>query len=414
MIFGALVVVLIALSLAFLIIPVLMKPSSDDSLGREQQNIAIAKEKKKVLEEQLAEGLLVQEEFDAGMVDLETSLALDLERQQALGSNMESGKWAVWVMAVFVPVLSIFMYAQLGSYEVIDDPSLALPRAQDQSPHGAGGGPAPSMSEMLDKLKAHLRENPDDYQAWFVMGRTLMSLQQFPEAVAALQRTVEINNQEPGSLLALADALAMVNGGDITGEPEKLVLQALKISPNELTGLWLAGIAADQGGRLREAYDYFTKLLPMVSADPQSTAELQTRIESLRSRQADLPEVSVSVSADSAAEIKVSIALDSRLASSVNPDDLLFVYAKAATGPPMPLAAKRLKVSDLPLQVTLSDTDAMMPQMKLSGFDQVIVGARISKSGNPIAQAGDLFDESAVIQRKTFSGIVEINIDQVK
>lgn len=414
MIFGALVVVLIALSLAFLIIPVLMKPSSDDSLGREQQNIAIAKEKKKVLEEQLAEGLLVQEEFDAGMVDLETSLALDLERQQALGSNMESGKWAVWVMAVFVPVLSIFMYAQLGSYEVIDDPSLALPRAQDQSPHGAGGGPAPSMSEMLDKLKAHLRENPDDYQAWFVMGRTLMSLQQFPEAVAALQRTVEINNQEPGSLLALADALAMVNGGDITGEPEKLVLQALKISPNELTGLWLAGIAADQGGRLREAYDYFTKLLPMVRADPQSTAELQTRIESLRSRQADLPEVSVSVSAGSAAEIKVSIALDSRLASSVNPDDLLFVYAKAATGPPMPLAAKRLKVSDLPLQVTLSDTDAMMPQMKLSGFDQVIVGARISKSGNPIAQAGDLFDESAVIQRKTFSGIVEINIDQVK
>ena len=363
MIFGALVVVLILISLAFVIIPVLRKPSIDHTVAREQQNITIAKEKKELLEEQLAEGQLSQEEFDAGMKDLETSLALDLQRQQTLGSNLESGKWAVWVFVAVIPVLSIFMYYELGEYRVIEDPSLALPRTQANSPHGAGGGPAPSMSEMLDKLKAHLRENPEDFQGWFVMGRTLMSLQLFSEAVTALERALDLNNQDANVMLALADALAMTRDGNITGEPERLVLQALKISPNEMTGLWLAGLAAEQGGRLREAYDYFARLVPMLSNDPQSIAELESRMTALREQQPDLPAISKVAAAPAAAQIRLSISVDSSLASRAKPDDLVFVYAKASSGPPMPLAAKRLKVSDLPLQVTLSDNDAMMPQI---------------------------------------------------
>ncbi|MBL6999046.1 MAG: c-type cytochrome biogenesis protein CcmI [Gammaproteobacteria bacterium] len=415
MIFGALVVVLILLSLAFVIIPVLRKPSIDHSVAREQQNITIAKEKKALLEEQLAEAQLSQQEFDAGMKDLETSLALDLERQQTLGSNLESGKWAIWVFVAVIPLLSVFMYYQLGEYRVIEDPSLAMPRSQANSPHGAGGGKAPSMSEMLDKLKAHLRDNPEDFQGWFVMGRTLMSLQQFPEAVTALERALDLNNQDANVMLALADALAMTQDGKITGEPERLVQQALKISPNEMTGLWLAGLAAEQGGRLREAYDYFARLVPMLSNDPQSIAELESRMSALREQKPDLPPaINMAAAAPAVAQITLSISLDSSLASRAQPDDLVFVYAKASSGPPMPLAAKRLKVSDLPLQVTLSDNDAMMPQMKISSFEQVIVGARISKSGNPIAQAGDLFDESEAIQWNGFDGVVEIRIDQVK
>jgi len=270
------------------------------------------------------------------------------------------------------------------------------------------------MSEMLDKLKAHLRENPEDFQGWFVMGRTLMSLQLFSEAVTALERALDLNNQDANVMLALADALAMTRDGNITGEPERLVLQALKISPNEMTGLWLAGLAAEQGGRLREAYDYFARLVPMLSNDPQSIAELESRMTALREQQPDLPAISKVAAAPAAAQIRLSISVDSSLASRAKPDDLVFVYAKASSGPPMPLAAKRLKVSDLPLQVTLSDNDAMMPQMKISSFEQIVVGARISKSGNPIAQAGDLFDESEAIQWKGYDGVVEINIDQVK
>ncbi len=430
MIFGALVILLIALSLVFLIVPVLRKPSAKDSLGREQQNIVIAKEKKTLLESQLAEGQMTQEDYDSAFSDLEASLALDLERQQALGTNQEAGKWAVWVFAAMVPALSIFIYMQLGEYKVIDKPSLAAPRSA--SAQAMPSGKAPSMSEMIQKVKDHLRENPDDGRGWFMLGRSLMTLQQFPEAVTALQRSYDLNKSDPGVMLALADALAMSNDGVMTGEPEQLVLQALELSPNELTGLWLAGLAAEQGGRLRESFDYFVKLLPMLKNDPQSESELKIMLAELKARQPDLPDLpgdnstdqsvpaiaSASVSSSNnestgPSTITVSVTLDESLMSQVQPDNLVFIYAKAASGPPMPLAAKRLKVSDLPVQVTLSDSDAVMDQMKLSGFEQVKIGARVSKSGDPVAKPGDYFDETGAITRSSINGIVEINIYQV-
>jgi cytochrome c-type biogenesis protein CcmH len=424
MIFGALVIILIGLSLTFLIIPVLSKPATSNSLDREQQNVRIAREKKVVLEEQLAQEQMTQTEYDSAIVDLENSLAIDLERQQALDDNLHSGKWAVWLFIAVVPALSIFMYYKLGEYRVIENPQLAAARTQTESPHGSGSGPAPTMSELVDRLKNHLRENPEDTRGWFMMGRTYMSLQQFNEAESAFRRSYELSNdQDPSVMLALADALAMTRDGNMSGEPEQLVLQALEISPNEITGLWLAGLSAEQAGRHREAYDHWTRLLPLLSEDPQSASEVRTLLVRLKEKQPDLPELDFSAPAASIAPppiaastqgLKVSITLDPELASQVNPDDLLFVYAKAVSGPPMPLAAKRMKVSDLPAQISLSDSDAMMPQMSISMFDQIIVGARVSKTGNPVGQPGDLFDESEAIQHKSFQGQVEINIDQVQ
>ena len=414
MIFGGLVVVLIIVGVLLLVLPILRQPTSSDSLDRDQQNISIAREKKSVLVEQLASDEMTQEEYEAALADLEASLALDLERQQTLESNSQGGQWAVWAIAIAVPVVSIIMYLQLGSIEVIENPDLAKPReAIAQSPHGQGNNP--TIEEMIAQLKAHLVENPDDARGWFMMGRTMMAQQQFDQAVTAFQRSYDLSKDapDPSIMLALADSLAMTRNRDMTGEPEELVLEALKLSPNDVTALWLAGLSAEQGGRYREAYDHWTKLIPLLSADPGSTAEVQTLIARLRAQHPDLPEATQQLAVASTG-LNVAVTLDAQMMSQVAADDLVFIYAKAASGPPMPLAAKRLKVSDLPIQVTLSDNDAMMPQMKMSSFDQIIVGARVSKTGNPIAQAGDLFNESATIQHKGYADTVQININQVK
>ena len=414
MIFGGLVVVLIIVGVLLLVLPVLRQPSSSDSLDRDQQNITIAREKKSVLVEQLASDEMTQEEYDAALGDLEASLALDLERQKTLQSNTQDGQWVVWAIAIVMPVLSIIMYLQLGSIEVIENPDLAKPReAVAQSPHGQGNNP--TIEEMIGQLKAHLVENPDDARGWFMMGRTMMAQQQFDQAVTAFQRSYDLSKDtpDPSIMLALADSLAMTRNRDMTGEPERLVLEALKLSPNDVTALWLAGLSAEQAGRYREAYDHWTTLIPLLSADPNSTAEVQTLIARLRAQHPDLPEATQQV-AMSTTGLNVAVSLDAQMMSQVALDDLVFIYAKASSGPPMPLAAKRLKVSDLPIQVSLSDKDAMMPQMKMSSFDQIIVGARVSKTGNPIAQAGDLFDESDIIQHKGYADTVQINIDQVK
>jgi len=96
------------------------------------------------------------------------------------------------------------------------------------------------------------------------------------------------------------------------------------------------------------------------------------------------------------------------------PQDAVFIYAKAMSGPPMPLAVKRLTVADLPVQVTLRDSDAMIPSMTLSSFDQVVVGARISKSGNPVAQTGDLFVEVSGVDSSNPPKDMVLTINQVK
>lgn len=432
MIFGALIVLLIVIALAVLIIPVMRQPSTKDSLGREQQNIVIAKEKKALLESQLKDGVMTQQEYDSAFADLEAALALDLERQQSLGNNQDSGKWAIAIFIILIPALSIFLYVQFGEYRVIDNPSLAQPRSQTAS--NSSSEKAPTMEEMIQKVKDHLRDNPEDARGWYMLGRSLMTVQNFSEAVTALQRSYDLTPQEPTVMLALADALAMTNSGVMAGDPEKLVKQALAISPNELTGLWLAGLAAEQAGRLRESFDYFMRLLPMLKDDPQSSDELKTMLAELKQRQPDLPELNfdqplpaiasaaagqqaVSPQTNASAgssTISLLVTLDESVASQASPNDLVFVYAKAASGPPMPLAAKRLTVSDLPASLTLSDNDAVMPQMNLSRFDKIKIGARVSKTGDPVAKPGDLYDETGAITRSSINDTVEINIYQVK
>ncbi len=416
MIFGGLVVILILVALATLIIPVLKKPREDHRTNRTQQNIQIAKEKKNLLEEQLQQQQMTQEEYDAALKDLENSLAIDLERQQALADNRESGTWVVWLFALFVPVISIYLYLQWGAYQVIENPTLAQARTstnQAQNPHQSGE--TPSMDELIEKLKAHLRENPEDSRGWFMLGRTMMTLQKFADAVVAFERSYDLNQNEPSVLLALADSLAMTNNGNMSGRPQELVLKALELSPNEVTGLWLAGLAAEQTNQPRAAYDYWTRLLPLLNEDPQSASEVKTLLATLKENNPDLPDIDFNTAENtSASGVSVVVSLAPQLTDRVNPNDMVFIYAKASSGPPMPLAAKRLKVADLPVQVSLSDDDAMMPQMQLSSFDQIIVGARVSKSGNAIAQAGDLFSESDVIEHKSFNGLVEINIEKIK
>ncbi len=409
MIFSALVALLIALSLAFLIVPVMRKPAHDNTVDREQQNIAIARERKTQLETQMEESQMTRAEFEMAMSDLETSLAIDLERQQTLRSNHESGKWAIIFFVVFVPALSLLMYFQLGNYAVVENPALVQARVQPDH----DSGKAPSIEEILDTLQNHLNENPDDAQGWFLLARTYMSLQRYQEAVSNFRRSHALAGNEPAVMLGLADALSMTQNGLMAGESEQLVLQALELSPDEISGLWLAGIAAEQADRNREAFDYWVRLLPLLNKEPESVADVKAMLIALKEKQPDLPELDFETPVANQG-LKIDISLDEKLLAQARPGSSLFVYAKAASGSPMPLAAKRLTVSDLPVQVTLSDGDALLPQLKLSGFDQVVVGAHISESGEPVGQPGDLFSESGVIDWKTHIGIVEIRIDQIR
>ena len=405
MIFWIAAIGLLLLALLILLPPILRVQVTDQADDRQKQNIDIARDKKNDLDSQLAQGELNQEEYDNTLLDLQTALALDLENIEASDTHQQ-GRWVVWLLAVAIPILSFGLYFQLGEYGVIKNPALAqVPvdtRAQNQLTDL-------SVEEIEELIKQRLRNNPEDAEGWFVLGKTYMARQIFDKAITAYQRTYDLVGEEPGVMFSLADALAMQNDGAMQGEPEQLVRRGLEISPQDPTGLWLAGLAAEQRQDYKSAHASWTRLLPLIQNDPESSTEVRELIQLLEQRD---PQLSASVAV--VRILNLSISLAENLRHLAAPGDSVFVYAKAMDGPPMPLAVKRLTVQDLPADVILSDSDAMIQTMKLSTFARVIVGARVSISGNPVAQPGDLFVESGGIDSSNPPPKIELSIDQVK
>lgn len=401
-------IALIALALVILLLPLLRAARAQPDDQRQQQNIQIAREKKQQLETQLADGDIDQAGFDSAYLDLQNALALELDsgvRQQ----QETRGRWMAFVVLLAVPVASVALYLTLGEYRVIENPELvrAAPPAQ------TAAAPQMSLEEMETRLKQRLRENPEDAEGWFMLGRTMMTSQRFDEAVAAYQRSHDLLSDEPGIMFALADALAMQNNGNLQGEPEELVQRGLKLAPRFPNGLWLAGMAAEQRQDFRGAHRYWTQLLPLITDNPESTSEIKNLLASLEQRNPELA-TATSTAASGGGSIQVAVDISAELRARASPEVSVFVYAKAMQGPPMPLAVKKMQLKDLPASLALSDADAMMPALKLSSFDQVVVGARVSFSGNPVAQSGDFFTEVDSISSANPPDQVALTIDQVK
>ncbi|MCP3690430.1 MAG: c-type cytochrome biogenesis protein CcmI, partial [Gammaproteobacteria bacterium] len=330
---------------------------------------------------------LGQAEYASALQDLEVSLALDLQRSEQ-SNQQQPGRWVAWLLIAVIPALSIGLYLELGEYRVIANPALvevdSRPQADNQDM---------SIEAMLERLKLRLRDNPEDAEGWFMMGRTLLAMQQIDQAVAAFQRTHDLVGEQPGVMFTLADALAIQKDGIMAGESEDLVLRGLQLSPNAPTGLWLAGLGAEQRKDYKTAHAHWSSLLPLITEDAESSAEVNRLLAELEKLDPDIEPVAEVILTSS---IVVTVDIDEALRAKTNPDDTVFVYATAMQGPP--LAVRRLRVADLPTEVSLSDSDALVPNMKLSAFPKVTIGARVSKSGNPLAQPGDLFAEVDAVE----------------
>ncbi|MBT8436024.1 MAG: c-type cytochrome biogenesis protein CcmI [Gammaproteobacteria bacterium] len=402
--FWIIAIALLALALVILLVPLVRTSRVQQADQRQQQNIQIAREKKQLLEAQLADGEIDQAAYDSAFLDLQTSLALELDNGEADGEKSR-GKWMAVVVFLAIPLGSVALYLVYGEYRVIENPQLVTAVPQQQ----AATAPQMSLDEMVVAIKEKLRANPEDAEGWFVLGRALMGKQQYDQAVTAFQRSNDLLADEPGILFALADALAMQNDGNLLGEPEALVKRGLELAPRFPNGLWLAGMAAEQRKDYRAAHLYWTQLLPLIADNPGSVSEIKGLIAMLEERE---PELAGIVNTGASLNLVVDISAD--LKSRSSPGAAVFVYAKAMQGPPMPLAVKKLQLSDLPVTLTLSDADAMMPTLKLSTFDQVIVGARVSSSGKPVAQTGDFYTELEAVDSKNPPAQITLTIDQVK
>jgi cytochrome c-type biogenesis protein CcmH len=329
-------------------------------------------------------------------------------------------------MALLIPVMALGMYHEWGKPEIIpllaaNDPASS---PGDTAPHGQNQSTQdlPPMEELVKKLAAKLEKQPDNAEGWLMLGRSYMAMRQPGQAINAFERGSQVDPNNVTLLLAYAEALAQVSGNAFTGKAAELVEKAHRLNPKNPNGLWMMGIVAYQEKDYQGAIGYWEQVKPLLAPDNQDLNAIDSAIDEARAQigmEPQLPSIvsanespAMPVSSSDDQSIEVIIKLDPSLQDRVSPDDLVFIYAKAVAGPPMPLAAVRKKARDLPITIRLDDSMAMMPEMKLSSFSAVAVGARISFSGNPAAQSGDLEGEIKPVEAGQ-TGPVMVVIDSI-
>ena len=389
-------------ALAYVLRPLLRGKEAQRVTGSDA-NVAIYKDQLRELDAELAAGSLTKEDHARARLELEARLLEDVpavEVERASGG----GRRAALAVGIAVPLLAVAVYLVTGT-----------PRAFD--PHQA----VPSAAEvegMVSRLAAKLRENPQDADGWKLLGRSYTVMGRFPQAVEAYAKALELSPRDSQLLADFADALAMTKGGNLTGEPEKLIERALEADPNNLKALALAGTVAYEKQDYAKAAGLWGRMLPLVPADSEDARMISENVDEARklagiapapAREKTAPARSATASSHPGVRGTVRLAAD--LAKSVKPDDLVFVFARAAEGPPTPLAVIRARAGDLPLTFALDDSLAMAQGLSVSSFPRIVVTARVAKSGNAKPAPGDLQGASAPVKNDA-SG-VSVLIDQV-
>ena len=403
-VFIAIISLLILLTL-FFVVPALFRKNSLEESNFDEVNTQIARDRLSELKQLLEKGELSQQDFEHAKQELENNLALDLavsaDNQQQIGE--QNSKPVALLLLIAVPVVSVLLYMQLGQFDAIDGKNIQQPVAKDV--------PKLSMEEAVVQLAARLESEPDNAEGWFMLARTYMTMKRYDEAVVAYKKTTELVTDNANVLVRYADALAMSRKGSLAGEPRAAIEKALTIEPDNQQALWMAGMAAVEAKEFKLALRHFLILQPMLANNPEYLSQPHSLIakaeQILTSAEADAVAKSVADEVGSKpdqvvalAEIQVSVSLGDEIKDKVSANDVVFVYAKAVNGPPMPLAASKQSVSSLPFTISLNDEMAIMPAMKLSNFDRVIVGAKISKSGVAGSAAGDLYGEVSNVEVK--------------
>ncbi|WP_137888084.1 c-type cytochrome biogenesis protein CcmI [Pseudomonas sp. 2FE] len=376
---------LLLVALAFLLIPVLRGRRAQAEEDRTALNVALYQERLAELEDEQQAGVLSTEQLDAGRTDAARELLADTEgAEQERSSRL--GKLTPLLAAVLVPLMGVGFYLHWGASDKVE-----LAREFAQQPR--------TVEEMTARLEQAVKAQPDSAEAWYFLGRTYMAQERAADAASAFERAIGLAGRQPELLGQLAQALYFAKGKKWSAELQALTDEALKANPQEVTSLGLLGIAAFEDKRFKDAVGFWERLAVLLPAGDASRSAIEGGIERARERLAPGETLPEPAAVATVAALKVRVELAPALQGKVQPTDTVFVFARAASGPPMPLAVKRLTVADLPAEVSLSDSDAMMPQLKLSNFPQVLLVARVSRAGN--AKAGEWIGRSQPLASST-------------
>lgn len=401
-----------------------------------EANLEVLRGQRRELEADVAAGLLPAQARDEALAELVERARSDLEPETAAPAGSAHPPWAlVSVIAVVIPAVALGLYLAVGTPAATG----GVPSAGAEAPvHNA------QMNDMVNALAKKVRERPDDAEGWSLLARSMGSMGRFQESAEAYEHLAKLAPGDAQVLADWADALGMAQGRNLQGRPSQIVNQALAADPANPKALALAGTIALDAGDYPAAQKHWQALAAQVPPGSPDAEQVASILEEVRQRAAAAgkplpasappkalaqaapakPVANVAAAAAPAPampapkaaaaagkDVSGSVALSPAMASQVAGNETVFIFARAENGPRVPLAVIRTNAKELPMKFALDDSQAMAPGMTISSVEALRVEARISKSGNPMAQPGDLVGTSGPVKPGTRD--VKVVVDKV-
>lgn len=405
------IAVLTLIAIAFMFAPVVrhQRLARSEATERRQQNIDIFRERLEELEVERRQGTLAEQEFATLKLELERNLLIDAEDEPEAETPKrtrvgQTQLVTVTLLALMIPAAALGLYNHLGRAADLD---IAL-----NTPPGSNG--QMSMEQAIASLEQELAASPENPEGWYLLANTHMNMGNYAAGRDAFAKVLDYLPQDAPQYASvmgqLAQAMYFANNAVMDAQVREQINATLALEPYEIAALGLLGIDAFEQENYTAAIEHWRKAL--INADGTAADSLRSGIARAQEQLAatgqpvpDVPEMNL-------ASIKVQVSLDPALLDQVNPEQTLFIFARPVGGR-MPLAAVKRQVKDLPLELELTDAMAMAPQARLSMHDQVEISARISLSGQPEPQAGDLEGTQSPVATRGREAPVSLVIDQV-
>lgn len=443
-VFVLIAAVLAALALAF-VLPPLLRTHAGRDVDRARANLGVLKDQLAELEADHKRGAVADAQYAEIKAELERRVIEDVQAAQASeAAPARRARWPAVVVAVVLPLAAAGIYSRLGDPAAFDPGLQAAGQSQDDG-HVSGA----QLEQMVVSLRKRLDKEPDNAEGWLVLARSYYQMRKFDEASAAFAKLVELVPDDASVLADYADAAAMAAGRKFDGKPRELVARALKLDPTQWKALAMAGTDAFEQKNYKLAVTHWERLREQVPADSPIAKSIAGSIAEARQlagmppatgpvaqaapgngasgampqddvhKAAKGPTRAAAEAAGKAAPaapaggstVSGTVTLSPALKAKAAPTDRVFIFARPAGGSRMPLALTSVQVKDLPAKFTLDDSMGMSPDFKLSSQTEVIVGARVSKSGQPMPASGDLEGLSTPV--KLGAKDASITIDKV-
>ncbi len=372
----------------------------EPTIDAREAALALHRDQWRELESDVAAGKLDAAQLELARADIDRRAREDaaLPQDSGASSAQRPARRTALALALWLPAASIGLYLVLGKPQATTPAAATIARHSTQPEQ---------VQQMVAALAERLKAQPDDLDGWTMLGRSYVALGRYRDATTALQRAHTLAPDDASLLADLADVTGMAQGRKLAGEPSRLIQKALDIDPKHVKALALAGTAAFDAQDYEGARSFWQRLLAVVPADSNLARSVQGSLAQVQQAQQQPTAGGAgavraagdgAAAAPTAADIRGQVIVSAELASRLAAGDTLFVFARAVQGPRMPLAIVKRSAAALPASFALDDSMAMSPELRLSGHGEVIVGARISKSGNATPQSGDLVGQSAPVR----------------